>query len=317
MFNTIARRMILSVTGNPTVRRIVTRYGMASPDGFARRFVAGETLDEAIEEVKKLNDIGICASLDYLGESVNTVEETHIARDQILTILDMIEKTGVNSNVSVKLTQLGLDLGDDLCIENLKSIVMRAKKYGNWIRVDMESSDYTQRTIDVFNHVVERFGNAVGIVLQSYLYRTEYDVRSMNKAGAKVRLCKGAYFEPEIVAFRKKRMVDLSFVRCFELLLTGGVDPAIATHDEALIQKTKDFAKQHAIEKDTFEFQMLFGIRRDLQKQLVNEGYRLRVYVPFGTEWFPYFSRRLGERIGNVMFIVKSLYYDSQSDTSG
>ncbi len=310
MFDSISRKIILTVADNPSVRRIVTKYGMATPSSFARRFVAGETLDEAVEAVKDLNEKGITATLDLLGESVNTVEETRSARDQVIEILDKIHETGIDSNVSVKLTQLGLDLGDDICTENVKAILMRAKQYDNFVRIDMEGSDYTQRTLDIFKYMFDRFSGYVGIVLQSYLYRTESDVRQMNQTGSRVRLCKGAYREPEIVAFRKKEHTDLNYVRCLELLLTKGVYPAVATHDEDVIEKTKELAAKHEIAKEKFEFQMLYGIRRDLQNQLVEEGYRMRVYIPFGSQWYPYYSRRLGERLGNVFFILKNLYLD-------
>lgn len=312
MFNQISRKIMSAIAENQKIRNIATKYGMASSSGFARRFVAGETLDEAIEAVKKLNAKGITATLDLLGESVNSTEDTHKARDVIIDTLDAIQSSGVDSNVSVKLTQLGLDIGDKVCRDNMKIIVQHAQKYENFIRIDMESSDYTQRTLDVFQYLLKRVGtNNVGIVLQSYLYRTEYDVHALNKLGARVRLCKGAYLEPEIVAFQKKRLVDENYTRCLELLFTEGHYPAVATHDDKLIEKAKQYAEQYDIKPDQFEFQMLYGIRRDLQEQIVKEDYRMRAYVPYGTEWFPYYSRRLGERLGNVMFILKSLYRES------
>jgi len=311
MFDSISRRAILAVADNKKVCELITRYGMASSTGFARRFVAGETLDEAVEAVKKLNEKGIAASLDLLGESVSNIDETREARDQIIEALDRIHETGINTNVSIKLTQLGLDLSTDICLENVKTIVLRARKYNNWVRIDMEDSPFTQRTIDIFQYLFERVSNNVGIVLQSYLYRTEFDVHTMNKLGARVRLCKGAYREPETVAYRKKKFTDLNFAKCMEFLFANGIYPAIGTHDEKLINKAKEIVENLNIPRDNFEFQMLYGIRRDLQRQLVKNGYRLRVYVPFGTEWYPYFSRRLGERIGNVKFILKSLYLDT------
>jgi len=311
MFNQISRKIMSVVAENQTIRKIATKHGMASPSGFARRFVAGETLDESIEAVKKLNAKGIAATLDLLGESVYSSEDTHKARDVIIDTLDAIQSSGVDSNVSVKLTQLGMDIGDKVCRDNMEVIVQHAQKYDNFIRIDMESSDYTQRTLDIFQYLLKRVGTNVGIVLQSYLYRTEYDVNALNKLGARVRLCKGAYLEPKIVAFRKKRLVDENYARCLELLFAEGHYPAVATHDYKLIAKAKQYAEQYDIKPDQFEFQMLYGIRRDLQEQIVKEGYRMRAYVPYGTEWFPYFSRRLGERLGNAMFILKSLYRES------
>ena len=311
MFNQISRKIMSAVAENQTIRKIATKYGMASPSGFARRFVAGETLDEAIEAVKKLNAKGITATLDLLGESVYSTEDTYKARDKIVETLDAIHSSEVDSNVSVKLTQLGLDVSDKICRENMKNVVQHAQKYDNFIRIDMESSDYTQRTLDIFQYLLKRVGTNVGIVLQSYLYRTEYDVHALNKLGARVRLCKGAYLEPEIVAFQKKRLVDENYARCLNLLFAEGHYPAVGTHDVKLIEKAKQYAKQYDIKPNQFEFQMLYGIRRDLQEQIIKEGYRMRAYVPYGTEWFPYYSRRLGERLGNVMFILKSLYRES------
>jgi len=302
---------MLAVADNQFMRKAVTKYGMSTPTSFARRFIAGETLDEAIDAVRELNNDGIAATLDLLGENVTSVEESRRARDQFLHILDRIHKAGVDSNVSVKLTQMGLDIGDDVCTENMMAILLRAKEYHNFVRIDMEGSDYTQRTIDIFQHLFERVSSNVGIVLQAYLYRTEFDVIAMNRLGARIRLCKGAYLEPETVAFRKKKFTDSNYIRCLEMILKKGTHPAIATHDEKIIAYAREFVEKNGIAKDRFEFQMLYGIRRDIQKQLVRDGYQIRVYVPFGTEWFPYFSRRLGERTGNIVFIVKNLYRDS------
>jgi len=310
MFDKISRKIILSTADISTVRKLVTKFGMDSETGFARRFVAGETLDEAVAAVKVLNDKGINVSLDLLGESVSSVEETQQARDRIIEIVDRIHESGVNANVSVKLTQIGLDLGNDVCIDNVKMILLRARQFDNWVRVDMEGSDYTQQTLDVFQYLFERVSNNVGIVLQSYLYRTEFDVVAMNKLGARVRLCKGAYLEPETVAFRKKSLTDLNYIRCMKLLLNDGNYPAFATHDVNIIEQIKEYVESNGIDKNSFEFQMLYGIRTGLQEQLVKDGYNMRVYVPFGSQWYPYFSRRLGERFGNVMFILKSMFHD-------
>ncbi|MCP4725453.1 MAG: proline dehydrogenase, partial [bacterium] len=255
--------------------------------------------------------IGLTATLDLLGENVTKVEESHAARDVFMNMLDKIDSNKVDSNISMKLTQLGLDLGEDVCIENIDKVIAKAKSFSNFVRIDMEGSDYTQSTLNVFKHVYEKYPDNTGIVLQTYLYRTEADVREMNRLGARVRLCKGAYREPEIVAFQNKKMVDLNYTRCAELLIAEGNYPGIATHDEDIIDHIKTFVEEKGISKDKFEFQMLYGIRRDLQDQLVKEGYNMRIYVPFGTEWFPYYSRRLGERIGNVLFILKNIYRES------
>ncbi|MFC1553135.1 proline dehydrogenase family protein [candidate division KSB1 bacterium] len=307
MLDLLSRKIMLGVAKNQFIRKIVTKYGMASENGFARRFIAGETLEEAISAIKELNKKGITATLDLLGESVFDKEGAEKARDVIINMFDVIESSGVNSAVSVKLTQLGLDISEKLCKDNMKMILEHAAKYDNFVRIDMESSEYTEKTLNVFKYLYRNVGKNVGIVLQSYLYRTETDVRALNKLGATVRLCKGAYLEPEIVAFQKKKLVDDNYVRCLELLLLEGHMPAIASHDEDIIIKAREIAEKNEISPDKFEFEMLYGIRRDLQEQLVKDGYRMRAYIPFGTEWFPYFSRRLGERMSNVLFILKSM----------
>lgn len=310
MLSNLSRSIMLRVAENQTIRKIVTKYGMADKKGFARRFIAGETLKEAIEATKDLNKNGIKVTLDLLGENVTSKEESIEARDVFLNILDEIHKSGIDSNISMKPTQLGLDLGIDLCFENFSVVLARAKKYKNFVRMDMESSDYTQITLELFSRLYEKYPDNIGIVLQSYLYRTEPDVREVAKSGARIRICKGAYLEPEIVAFQKKNMVDDNYVRCAKHLLDNAKYPGIATHDDNMLNAVKEYAKDNKISPDNFEFQMLYGVRRDMQQILVNEGYNMRVYVPFGTEWFPYFSRRLGERIGNVMFILKSIFQD-------
>ena len=276
--------------------------------GFANRFVAGETIDTAMAAVRTLNSQGITASLDVLGESVRKEEEARAAAQQYVEILDRIASEKLDANVSLKLTAMGLDLSEDLCVRLLDEVLSCARDHGNFVRLDMESSEYTQRTLDIFEQrLYPAFREHVGIVLQSYLYRTMADVEDAIRLRARVRLCKGAYKEPATVAFPDKKDVDDCYVRAMRLLLTRGTYPGIATHDEAIIDQTKRFALEQGIGRERFEFQMLYGVRRDLQRQLVDEGYRLRVYVPFGTQWYPYLMRRLAERPANVAFLTGSM----------
>jgi proline dehydrogenase len=272
--------------------------------GVARRFVAGETLEDALGAVRSLNAGGISASLDELGESVANEQQARATRDSYLRLLDSIRNSGVNANVSVKLTSLGLDISEELCVSLMQDVLERARRYGTFVRIDMESSAYTERTLRLFEErFFPSFRDQVGIVLQSYLYRTFADVERANQLHCRVRLCKGAYKEPETVAFPVKADVDANFVKSARALLEHGNYPGIATHDVAIIEDTKRFAKEKGIAPDRFEFQMLYGVRRDLQEALVREGWRLRVYVPFGTQWYPYLMRRLAERPANVAFI--------------
>ena len=275
---------------------------------FANRFVAGETLDTAMSAVRSLNDRGITASLDLLGESVHNEAEAKATARQYVELLDRIAAEGLDSNVSLKLTAMGLDVSEDLCLRLMDEVLSRARDHGTFVRIDMESSAYTQRTLDMFeDRLYPAFREHVGIVLQSYLYRTMADVEDAIRLRARVRLCKGAYKEPDTVAFPDKKDVDDSYVRAMRLLLARGNFPGIATHDEAMINATKSYALEQGITTDRFEFQMLYGVRRDLQEQLVEEGYRLRVYVPFGTQWYPYLMRRLAERPANVAFLTGSM----------
>jgi proline dehydrogenase len=225
---------------------------------------------------------------------------------EYLRVLDRIENTGADSNISVKLTQLGLDIDKDYCLQNARRIVEAAKRYGNFVRIDMEDSSKTDATLDIFKRLYGEYGN-VGIVLQAYLYRTEKDVDDALAMGARVRLCKGAYREPAEVAFPEKGEVDANYVRLMKKLLKSGVYHGIATHDEKMIAATREFAAGEGVSKDAFEFQMLYGIRRDLQLKLAREGYRMRIYVPYGEHWYPYFMRRLAERPANVWFVLKNL----------
>lgn len=286
----------------------------------AHRFVAGQTIDATIGTVRELNRAGLRASLDYLGENVSTRAEADQTRAAYIEALDRIQATGVHSGVSLKLTALGLDLGrdigEDVAEANLRQIVKHAAGLSpaRFVRVDMEGSPYTARTIELFARVRADHPN-VGIVVQSYLYRTADDVERLIELGAGVRLCKGAYLEPESVAYPAKADVDAAYLRLAERLLSPeararGVYPALATHDPAIIAWAKQHVARHAIPREAFEFQMLYGIRRDLQAALVREGYRMRVYVPYGSQWYPYFMRRLAERPENVAFIARSVWQE-------
>jgi len=275
---------------------------------FASRFVAGETLDTALPAVAALNAKGITASLDLLGESVSTEAEARRAGREYTEMLARIHERRLDANVSVKLTAMGLDISEDLCVSIIQGILDRAREYGTFVRLDMEGSAYTERTLRMFeDRLYPSYNQNVGIVLQSYLYRTQADTEQANERKCRVRLCKGAYQEPATVAYPEKADVDANYVRCMHALLQNGNYPGLATHDETIIAEAKRFARQHHIASDRFEFQMLYGVRRDLQEQLVREGYRMRVYVPFGTQWYPYLMRRLAERPANVAFMAANV----------
>jgi proline dehydrogenase len=270
------------------------------------RFVAGETLDQVLAVSRVVNAQGITVTLDHLGESVTSLEEASAARDVYLRTLAAIHDSGIQGNVSVKLTQFGLDFSYDQCLANVEQLVRRAAELKTFVRVDMESSAYTDRTLDLVFRLHRMYG-AVGVVIQSYLHRSQADIERLCDARIRVRLCKGAYLEPAAVAFPDKAQVDTNYIRLMQILLDRGEYPAIATHDEKMIEATKAYAAQKSISRDAFEFQMLYGIRRDLQRRLVKEGYRVRVYVPFGKAWYPYYMRRLAERPANVLFILRNL----------
>ena len=272
----------------------------------AHRFVPGETLDQAIAAARDCNNLGMFASLDYLGENVSTQEDAQRARDAYLEIFDRIANERLYANVSGKLTQLGLDLGVEFCESLVVPIVQRAASYDNFLRVDMEGSVYTQRTVELVKRVRAQ-NPAIGTVIQSYLYRSQADITDLLAYGCRIRLCKGAYKEPPEVAFPKKKDVDANFVRLMQMLLTSGFYHGIATHDPAMMAATIRFAAAKQISKDDFEFQMLYGVRTDLQRRLVKDGYRLRIYIPYGRDWFPYFMRRLAERPANVAFFARNL----------
>jgi proline dehydrogenase len=280
----------------------------------ARRFVAAETIEGTLDVIRDLNRRGLTVTLDHLGENTETESQAIAAADDYLIALDRIAESGVQSHVSVKLTQLGLDLGTEFCLENVARVACRAQEVSTFMRIDMEGSAYTQRTFDILYALRETYDN-VGIVVQAYLYRSEADVRALIEAGIPVRLCKGAYKEPASIAFPEKARVDQNMLDLMHLLLSAkslqsGASLAMATHDEKLIEATKAFAAAHHIRQEAYEFQMLYGVRPGLQGQLADDGYRMRVYVPYGTEWYPYYMRRLAERPANVWFILSNLFRD-------
>ncbi len=297
------RNTLLYLSDQPRVFKFVRNNRLARQ--FARRFVAGETVTEALAAVRELNAKGITASLDLLGESVSTEREARSARDEYLQLLDRIHESKLDANVSVKLTAMGLDIDHELNVAIMQDILGRARQYDTFVRIDMEASSYTDVTLDLFEQrLYPAYKANVGVVLQSYLYRTFADVEHMNTLRARVRICKGAYKEPAKVAYPDKRDVDANYIKCMRELMLKGNYPGIATHDPAMINDAKRFAKDQNISNDRFEFQMLYGVRRDMQEALVKEGYRVRCYVPFGTQWYPYLMRRLAERPANVAFIT-------------
>ena len=271
----------------------------------AARFVAGDTLADALEAGCRINREGISLTLDHLGENVTSLAEAEASRDVYLRALDELSGHGINGNVSLKLSQFGIDISEQACRANVGQVVRRAKELGNFARVDMESSEYTERTLQLVTDLHAQYAS-VGTVIQAYLYRSEKDVADLLACGCRIRLCKGAYKEPEDVAFPRKADVDANYVRLMKILLSSGFYHAIATHDPQLIAATIGHAAEKGNSKDDFEFQMLYGVRTDLQRRLVKDGYRVRIYIPFGNDWFPYFMRRLAERPANVGFILRN-----------
>jgi len=273
----------------------------------SRRFVAGETLDDAIQATRVLNQRGMHVSLDHLGENVSDARETKAAARDFIVSLDAIKQNSVDANISIKLTAMGLDISQELCEENVCSILKHAQQYPIFVRIDMEASAYTEQTIDITLRMHKQFEH-VGTVIQSCLYRSKKDVEQLIAQGVRVRLVKGAYKEPKTVAFQNKSEVDHSYVQLMMMLLLKGNYPAIATHDEAIINATCKYARDHGIGKDAFEFQMLYGIRRDLQEKLISQGYNMRIYVPYGSQWYPYLMRRMAERPANLVFVMSNAF---------
>lgn len=307
MIDAATKALFHTLAGSGFLKRLASRYGMASDESFARRFIAGESVEEAIAAARTLQAQGFLLTLDYLGESVSTLDEADAATREYLRILDVIVASHVERNISLKLSQLGLDVDRATCVDNLRTILARADAEQFFVRIDMENSPFTEVTLDIFETLWQLGYRSAGVVLQSALKRSEQDMQRIIRLGARIRLVKGAYKEPRSIAYGSKSDVDAAFVRMMRVLLTDAAYPAIATHDPAMIDATRAWARERQTPPDRFEFQMLFGIRRDLQQSLADEGYRVRVYIPFGREWFPYFMRRLGERPANVGFVVRGI----------
>ena len=303
----VTRNALLYLSRREGLKDFATRFRFFKK--MTTRFVAGENIEEAIAAIREINAKGCSASFDHLNEAVANAAETEEEVREYLQILSRIDDTGINSNVSIKLTQFGLEIDPELAYKNARQIVEDAARRGNFVRIDMEASNVTQVTIDIFKRLRSEFGlNDVGIVLQSYLRRTYDDVQDILKIPARIRICKGAYNEGPEVAFPDKKDVDDNYVRVMKTLLSSGVYHGIATHDPKMIEATVDYAQHEGIGKEAFEFQMLYGVRRDLQAQLAQDGYNLRVYVPYGKHWYPYFMRRLAERPANIWFVLKNMF---------
>lgn len=300
-----AREMLLQLADNKKLELFVRGNQMTA--SVARRFVAGETILETIEPVRSLNQANITASLDLLGESVTNVAQVGEVMDTYISLFRQIKNENLDANVSLKLTSLGLNIDETLCEQNMQKL-LKAAGSEQFVRIDMESSEFTERTLSLFYRLWNASYRNVGVVVQSYLRRSAEDVEKLIETGARVRLCKGAYKEPESVAFADKSEVDASYIRLMQRLLKDGCYPGIATHDENMINATKSYARDNQIAIDRFEFQMLYGIRRDLQLRLVQEGYRMRVYTPFGKFWYPYLMRRLAERPANLWFVASNMF---------
>jgi len=307
MLQTVSKAFFGILAGSDALKSLASRYGMRAGGGFARRFIAGETVEEAIEAARAIERDRLMITLDFLGESVASIAEADAATRAYLAVVEKIAASGVGRNISLKLTQLGLTIDRATCVDNLRRILDAAGTHDFFVRIDMENSPFTAVTLDVFETMWQQGYRNAGVVLQSCLRRSEADAARMNALGARVRLVKGAYKEPKGVAYQAKSEVDAAFVRLTHLLLASGNYPAIATHDPAMIEAARAYAAEGRLDPSKFEFQMLYGIRRDLQASLLREGYRVRVYVPFGREWFPYFMRRLGERPANVGFVLRGV----------
>lgn len=308
MLDALSKSFFHALARSKSLEGLASKYGMAGTSGFARRFIAGETADEAITQARAIQASGLLLTLDQLGESITTLAEAEAATAVYVTLIEKIRDAGIDRNISIKPTQLGLDIDPKVCVNNVTRILALAREHDFFVRIDMENTPYIQKTLDMFAAVWAQGYRNTGVVLQSAVFRSEDDAKAVSAMGARVRLVKGAYKEPAAVAYQAKSDVDAAYVRIMKYLMAEGHYPAIATHDPAMIAATKAFAAERGIAKDRFEFQMLYGIRRDLQASLMADGYRMRVYVPFGKQWFPYFMRRLGERPANVGFILKGIF---------
>ena len=303
------RALLLYLSRNRRLERWIMKHEFARRA--ARRFVAGETREEALRAVEELNARGLLATIDHLGENVANEEQARAAAEEYLVLLPLITEWELKSHISLKLTQMGLDIGKELCRANLERIVAKAKELNNLVRIDMEGSEYTDRTLAIFEEVHSRYGN-VGAAIQANLRRSERDLERLIELGANVRLCKGAYKEPPGIAYQRKREVDRNYIKLMEMLLSPearakGAYAALATHDERMIRHAQELERRWGIGREEFEFQMLYGIRRELQQRLADEGYRVRIYVSYGTEWYPFYMRRLAERPANLLFLLKNL----------
>ncbi|KEQ27083.1 proline dehydrogenase family protein [Paenibacillus tyrfis] len=300
----LMRNMFQAIGKNRSANQLAKRYGLRFG---AARFVAGETIGHSIEVVRKLNQSGRVVTLDHLGEFISTEAEAMESTEMCLRTLDAIAESGVQSNLSLKMTSLGLDIDKELCMSNMRRILDRAKEYGNFVRIDMEDYAHCQVSLDIYRELRQTYDN-VGIVIQAYLFRTEQDIKDLNELRANLRLVKGAYKESPKVAFPEKKDVDENYKKIIKMHLLNGNYTAVASHDENMITFTKQLVKEHGIPNDRFEFQMLYGICEELQNRLVAEGYKVRVYVPYGIDWFGYFMRRLAERPANVWFVLKNMF---------
>lgn len=298
------RGVFLYLSKRPALRRWMEAWPPSHK--VTRRFVAGDTLEEALAVCERLQAGGIFSTLDHLGENVSTIEEASASCDAYVSALEQIGTRRLSSTIAIKLTQFGLDLSPAACLENVRRLEAKAKTAGSRVEIDMESSAYTERTLALAIQAGQECG-CVRVCLQAYLHRSAADIGRLNAAGVPVRLVKGAYREPPSEAFPRKQDVDANYVGLMKTLLDHGVYPAIATHDERIVQEAIEYVQGRSIRRDSFEFQMLYGIRRDLQRKLIDGGFRLRLYVPYGTEWYPYFMRRLAERPANLWFVLKNL----------
>ena len=313
MLASISKHFFHLLARSATLQRVASRVGMRKPTSFARRFIAGETLEDAIAAARAVQQRGLLLTLDHLGENVTNLAEAEAATRDYFEIVDTVLRSGIDRNISLKLTGLGLDVDRTRAVDNLRRILERTEPAGFFVRLDMESSRYTQATLEIVDTLWRDGHRALGVVLQAALRRSEQDLRQLNALGVRVRLVKGAYTEARAIAYQRKAEVDAAFERMMTVLITAGHYPAIATHDHVMIDRTRRWAAEQGVTPDRFEFQMLYGVRRDLQSRLQADGYRVRVYLPFGRQWFPYFMRRLGERPANLLFVIRSLLREDHS----
>jgi proline dehydrogenase len=317
MFDTASKAFFHLLAGSTPLKKIASRYGMRRPSSFARRFIAGETTAEAIDAARAVEAREMTITLDHLGESLSSLAQAENATREYLEIIDATVAAGIGRNISLKLTQLGLDVDRACCVDNIRRVLDKAEANGFFIRFDMEGSRYTAVTLDIFETLWGLGYRDVGVVLQAALYRTEEDLARVMRLGARVRLVKGAYEEPKTVAHQKKHDVDDAYARLMNILLVSGNYPAFATHDPSMHARARQWAAERGIAASKFEFQLLYGVRRDLQQSLAAGGSLVRIYIPFGREWFPYFMRRLGERPANVRSVVASIIDERAARSSG